>query len=152
MFLSQGFSGSTAIASSSRVLPWARRFSHLPNFELELAVAVDRFEIVATGGDEASSVRARGEGDEYVEVQVSEFLRGIGVLGTYFFQNLARFEPISFGRRQNRIVLAKGSEEFSFRRRGGATPEFGQNYSRVTNQTAEVFDPLAVAAGAQVVD
>ena len=95
---------------------------------------------------------AHGESNEHVEVQVPEFLRGIGVLGTYFFQNLARFEPISFGWRQNRMVLAKRPEEFSFRRSGGATPEFGQNYGRGADETTQVFDPLPMAAGAQVVD
>jgi len=97
-------------------------------------------------------VRARGESDEHVEVQVAEFLRGIAVLGAYFLDDLARFEPISFGWGQNRMVLAECSEEFSFRRGCGATPEFGQNYGGVADETAQVFDPLPVTAGAQMVD
>jgi len=97
-------------------------------------------------------VGARGESDEHVEVQVPEFLRAIAVLGTYFLQDLARFEPISFGGRQNRMVLAERPEEFSFRRGGGGTPEFGQNHGGVADETTQIFDPLPMAAGAQVVD
>jgi len=49
--------------------------SKLPYLELESAVTIDHFKIGTVGGNQAGAVRARGERDEHVEMQVAQLVR-----------------------------------------------------------------------------
>jgi hypothetical protein len=47
----------------------------LPYLKLELAVAIDYFKIGPVGVYQPGAVRARGERDQDVEVQIAQFVR-----------------------------------------------------------------------------
>ena len=56
-------------------------FPLTPYFQLEPSVAVDQLEIAAIGGDQARSVGARCEGNQYVEVKSAPPMRRQPVSG-----------------------------------------------------------------------
>ena len=49
--------------------------SDLPYFQLNLPKGADQLKIGAVGGYQASAMRARGQRDEHVEMQVSQLVR-----------------------------------------------------------------------------
>ena len=65
-----------------------------PHLKLDTAVPVDEFEVSPVGSDETGAVRAGGQGDENVKVQVTQFARLEASIGTDFGQYLARLQPI----------------------------------------------------------
>ncbi len=74
------------------VHPW-----QLPYFELESAVAANHLEVSPVRGDETRAVGSRCQRDEHVEVQVSEFVGSVVMLGAHLGQNLARLQPVPLG-------------------------------------------------------
>lgn len=68
-----------------------------------------------------------GKGDEHVEVQVSEFVGGIAVLGAHFCQHLSRLQPVPFCRRQDGMVSRQGPQELALGNLGGAPPQLGEH-------------------------
>ena len=61
--------------------------SKLPHLQPDGAILVDQLKIRLIGRDEAGSIGAGGEGDENVEMQVTEFAWREAVIGTHARQN-----------------------------------------------------------------
>ena len=59
-----------------------------------------------------------------------------------------RLQPITLGRRQDGMISLQRPQEFMLRRFCGATPEFGQNYSRGPNEPSGNLDQPLMTSGA----
>ena len=83
---------------------------------------MDELKVFPVGSNETGAVRAGGEGDENVEMQVTQFMRLEALIGTDFSQYLARLQPIPSRRSQDWVVSRQSREKLAIRRRLGAPP------------------------------
>ena len=97
-------------------------------------------------------MRSGGQGDKHIEMQVTELVGGVAMLGAYLCQYLARFQPVSFRGRQKWMILSKRPKKLSIGRCCGATPQFGQDDGRVSDQATQGLDSPPMTTCAQVVD
>jgi len=79
----------------------------LPDFQLEVAIVADEFEVGAVGRDEARAVCADGESDQDIEVKLAELVRLEALVGVDFREEPAGFEPVFFCRREKGMALFK---------------------------------------------
>ena len=67
-------------------------------------------------------MRAGGEGDENVEMQVTQFVRLEALIGTNLGQYLARLQPIRSRRSKDWVVSRQGREKLVVRKCLSAPP------------------------------
>lgn len=94
----------------------------LPNFQFDLAITIDQFEILPICSDETGAMRASGESDENVGMKVAQFSRRKAVIGTNTEEYLARFQPILLRRSQDRVVSRQSRKKPAIRRGCGPPP------------------------------
>ena len=105
----------------------------LPDFQVKLAMAVDQLKICPAGRNQARSVRAGGESDQDIEVQVAEVVRLEAMIGTNVSQNFSRLEPVLLRRGQDRVVSSQGVEEFLLSGPDYTAQQFREDNRRSTN-------------------
>ena len=66
----------------------------LPQLDKDFSITIDQLEIGAVGSDEAGAVRPRGERDQYVEMQIAQFVRREPFIRVYLPQDLTRLQPV----------------------------------------------------------
>jgi hypothetical protein len=124
---------------------------HSPHLKPDPTVPIDKLKISSVGGDETGAVRAGGEGDEKVKMQVTEFMRLKAPVCTDLGQYLARFQPIGLRRGQDRVASRQSAEESVFQRSAHAPQQFREDNRRHADQALHRLDTLAVATGADLV-
>jgi hypothetical protein len=126
--------------------------SDLPYFQLDLPVGRYQLKIGAVGGDQPGTVRARGERDKHVEMQVSQLVRREPFIATKIRQQPPGLQPIILCWSQDAVVLFECSQEIPLNRLRCATPQLRQNDGGQPDEATQRVDPLLMTSGAQVVD
>jgi hypothetical protein len=88
----------------------------LPNFQIDLAISADQLKICPISRDQARTVRAGGESDENVKMQVAPLSWREAAIGTNSGQYLTRFQPILLRRSQDRVGFLQSQEKLAIRR------------------------------------
>src|ERR1017187_2719276 len=101
--------------------------SDLPYFQSDLSVGRYQLKIGAVGGDQPGTVRARGERDKHVEMQVSQLMRREPFIATNIRQQPPGLQPIILCWSQDAVVLFECSQEIPLNRLRCATPQLRQN-------------------------
>jgi hypothetical protein len=125
---------------------------NLPYLESQLSVMMNHLKIGSVGGDQAGSAGARGQRNQDVEMQITQFVGGKTVSGAKFSQNLARLDPVVFRGTQNGMILCQGSQEISLSSLGRTAPQLRQDYRGASDQSGHRLDSRFMTSGPQIID
>ena len=123
----------------------------LPYLKVEFAVAIDHFEIGAVRSDQAGAMRAGGERDEHVEMQIAELIRCKTAICANFSQYLPRLQPILFRGSQGWMIPAQGPQKFLFRWLHDSTPQLSHDHGRIPDEAVQGLDSPPIMAGAYII-
>jgi len=91
---------------------------------------MDQFKIRSIGSNQGCAVRARREGYQDVEVEISEFLRGESVVEVHFREDPSGFEPIRFGWSEDSVFFFKRVDQCRLGLSQSSAPELGEHSRR----------------------
>jgi len=94
----------------------------LPDIETKFAILMDQFKVGSIGGNQERSMRAGRQRNQNVKVQVAEFLRSKAFVRANPREQLARLQPCLFSGCEDRVILAKHSDELALCGLGSSTP------------------------------
>jgi hypothetical protein len=97
-------------------------------------------------------VRPRGQGNQRIEVQIPQTVRGQTFVLPDCPEEFSRLTPDPFGRRENGVAFSQRFQEGAFSRSRGPTPQLRQHNSRGADQPAARCDPVGVPICAEMID